>query len=72
MDQENNTTSINETAIDPFDVSSPPNYDDWETGNLEFECRRRDVAWAITPVTVVEYQRRKIMTEVLRLTEARQ
>ena len=64
---DNTTTNIFDEA-----ASLPPDYESWTTGDLEFECRRRDVAWAITPKdAVVEHQRRKIMTEVLRLTEVR-
>ena len=47
-----------------FDELPPPSeefYNAWETAALITECRRRGLDWAITPETVVEYQRRKIM-----------
>lgn len=58
----------NSMFLNPADAE----YEQWATGDLEFECRRRDLVWAITPDTVVEWQRRKIMVEVLLLTQASQ
>lgn len=51
-----------------FSAPVLPDFDQWETAALETECRRRgDAAWAVLPLTVAEYQRRKVMVEVLTL-----